>query len=154
LLLVLLVLVAIASAAGRARLVVIRSGSMAPALSIGAAALVERTTPRALAVGDVISFRAPHENGAVVTHRIVRIRRGRRSIEVTTRGDANSVTDPWRLEVGDAPVWRVTAVVPWLGRLVEWAHSAYLIGIVSLAIACAHVVGVRRDRRTSVSVVR
>ena len=73
---------------GRATFVV-ASGSMAPAIPVGAAVIVEPVDPAALREGDVVSLRSGPQR-AVFTHRITRVvdRADGRWIE--TRGDANA----------------------------------------------------------------
>ncbi|MEK6620392.1 MAG: signal peptidase I [Chloroflexota bacterium] len=82
------------------RLFVVTGASMDPAIPKGALVIVKATSPSALRVGDVVTF---ERRGEAVTHRIVEIedlrigdlRDGR---VFTTRGDANEVADPDRIE--------------------------------------------------------
>lgn len=68
-------------------LAVVQSGSMEPAIPTGSLIIVHQQD--SYEEGDVVMY--AHENGLSVTHRIIDMEDG----QIHTRGDANSVADPW-----------------------------------------------------------
>ena len=109
-----------------AEVLTIRSGSMAPALDVGSLVVVT-DDGRGPDAGDVIAYRLP--NGAIVTHRVVRIVEGEAGRFLETRGDANADPDP-SLVAADAVIGRVAVGVPALGFLL--ALLGMPIGVVTL----------------------
>jgi signal peptidase len=94
------------------RVVIIRGASMAPAIPLGAA-VFEQTIPAAdLRAGDVITLSLPQ--GAVVTHRVVRVATLDGATYVQTRGDANADPDT-ALQPATAVTGVVRLAVPLLG---------------------------------------
>ncbi len=93
----------------------VRSGSMAPAMPVGALAVFVPTRATDLARGDVIAFVPPRATDAeMVAHRIVDVERTADGRSFVTRGDANARPDRWRIPArGEG--WRQTVVVPYLG---------------------------------------
>jgi len=72
--------------------VIVKGPSMSPAIAVGAL-ILEQPVPEAdLRPGDVVTFALP--NGAVVTHRIVRLATVDGTLQVETKGDANASSDP------------------------------------------------------------
>lgn len=98
------------------------SGSMRPTVSPGDLAITKPVPIGSLRVGDVIVFNPPGEARSVL-HRIASLDGG----VITTKGDANSVPDPWRLTAQGGSVYRLVFVVPYLGWLAQ-LRSALLIG--------------------------
>ena len=105
----------------------IESGSMTPTLAIGSEVILAKTSAAQLKAGDVITFREPTRagDGAIVTHRILRIERkeGRRFF--VTKGDANGLPDAWRVPAtGEG--WRYVYKLPWLGYLIAALKLPFL----------------------------
>lgn len=95
------------------------SGSMRPTISPGDLAITQGVPTSSLRVGDVIVFTPPNETQAVL-HRIA----SRQGDVVTTKGDANSVADPWHASLTEATSYRLVFVVPYLGWLTELRSAA------------------------------
>jgi len=118
-------------------LVVLVTGSMAPTMPTGSAALVHTVTAADLAVGDVVTV--PRPNSATpVTHRIVQIdtvRGDSASRSLILQGDANDVVDSAPYVVDEAP--RVVAAAPHLGWVVLWAKTPTVMLALALLIAGA-----------------
>lgn len=92
---------------------IVRGGSMQPAIPIGSVVVLESVDSASIAVGDVITFRAP--SGTVVTHRVIGVNDvAERSY--TTRGDANYVQDPI-IVLGTSVIGRVALTVPTAGTV-------------------------------------
>ncbi len=89
------------------------SGSMRPGIQPGDVAVLRPISVQDLRVGDVIAYLPPNETTPVM-HRIV-------SLDVhgvVTKGDANSISDPWgRVKPRGATVEHLVAVVPKVGLL-------------------------------------
>jgi signal peptidase len=121
---------------------VLVGGSMEPTIHRGSL-VFDRVTPVAdLHVGDVITYVPPGLTHPL-SHRIVHIGHDQAGAPVfLTRGDANSVRDPWRFTLDDATQARVAFAVPYAGyplwllgsplsRLVLIGIPALLIGAVT-----------------------
>jgi len=105
------------------RLMVVLSGSMAPALLAGDAVLVTSGIT-SIREGDIITFQ---REGELVTHRVVEVQPD----QLVTQGDANNAPDPWL--VPTSAVEGVYALrLPLLGYLVWFARQP--IGWLSLVI--------------------
>jgi signal peptidase len=86
---------AVAANAGPAlghRLLVIRGGSMEPAIPLGALVDIVPAPVERLHSGDVVSIQAP--NGVVITHRVTRVVHLSDGWYVEVKGDANAEPDP------------------------------------------------------------
>jgi signal peptidase len=110
---------------GRTALVV-GGPSMAPAITVGSALIVEPVDPATLRVGDVVSIKSGPSR-AIFTHRIVRIVDRDGALWLETKGDANVVPDPAIVPASDA-LGRVVAAIPFVGYLV--ALSSHPSGVV------------------------
>ena len=97
------------------QLVVIRGGSMEPAVHLGAVVDVTRVKPGDLRPGDIVTLR--ESNDVVVTHRITRVVQLPDGLYIETKGDANSTVDPVLVPV-TAVTGRVGANVPGLGYVI------------------------------------
>ena len=75
----------------------ITTGSMVPTYDVDTMILVQETDPSQIREGDVISFYSsdPMLDGAVKTHRVVRIEKDGGQYVYTTKGDGNNVEDPY-----------------------------------------------------------
>jgi len=105
------------------RVETVLSGSMKPDFAPGDMVVVTPEPARDIRVGQVISYSIPVGDHHVETHRIVKIlERGEHPV-IRTKGDANNGVDPWVARLDDATAWRVSAVVPQAGRLIEWLRS-------------------------------
>jgi signal peptidase len=95
------------------------SGSMRPTVSPGDLAITQGVPMSSLRAGDVIVFTPPTETQSVL-HRIA----SREGNVITTKGDANSVADPWHATLTGATGYRLVLVVPYLGWLSELRSAA------------------------------
>ena len=97
------------------QLVVIRGGSMEPAIHLGSVIEVSNVKATDLRPGDIVTLR--ETNDVVVTHRITRVVQLPDGLYVETKGDANATVDPV-LVSASAVTGRVDASVPGLGYVV------------------------------------
>jgi len=98
----------------------ILSGSMEPAIGVGAVVVDEPIKPTEARPGQVITFPDPSQNSRLLTHRLERIsvRKGR--VYAVTRGDANDAIERWNVSA-DEEIGRVAFVAPKLGYVRQWA---------------------------------
>lgn len=91
------------------------SGSMRPGIQPGDVAVLRPVSVQQLRVGEVIAYLPPNETTPVM-HRIVSLD----AQGIVTKGDANSVADPWgRVKTRSATVEHLVAVVPNVGLLLQ-----------------------------------
>jgi len=131
--LVLTVVVAMAFArgaglTGRTALIV-NGPSMEPAISRGAAIIVEPVAAGSLAVGDVVSLRVGPEQ-AIFTHRIVRIVDRPDGVWIETQGDANATPDASIIPASSV-IGRVALAVPGLGYVIAALSTTAGFGLVA-----------------------
>jgi signal peptidase I len=112
----------------------IRSGSMRPGLPVGALVIATRVPAANLHVGDVIVFSRPDSPSDMVTHRIVGVEDSPTGKQFVTKGDANAVPDPWRVQAAGVG-WRESFSIPKLGYAVGYTRVALgSIGLFGAAI--------------------
>jgi signal peptidase I len=96
------------------QVLIVRSGSMEPAIHTGSTVVVQPVRPDALKVGDVITFERSEGAQTVVTHRIVEVLNPGPPPTFRTKGDANNIEDPFTVTFRDTG-WKVIAAVPLMG---------------------------------------
>jgi signal peptidase len=112
--------------------VVIRGGSMEPAIPLGALVDLAHVEPADLAAGDVVTIEGA--NGVRVTHRIAYIVQTPDGPYIETKGDANEHADA-ALVPASAVVGRVDFSLPFLGFLMFMLTTlAGFVSIVCLAL--------------------
>jgi signal peptidase len=111
---------------GLYRPVTVLSGSMRPTFSPGDMVVVVPEPVSAVRVGQVISYQVPVGIHQVETHRVVRILQGGPHPTVQTQGDANNYHDPWTAKLEGDTAWRMVAVIPHLGYVVNFLRSPTL----------------------------
>lgn len=82
------------------RALVVRSGSMSPAIESGDLVVSRLVRPTSARPGDVITFRDSSRHGELVTHRVVEIRGEGNRVSFVTRGDANTGEERWSIDSG------------------------------------------------------
>jgi signal peptidase I len=125
------------------RMLVIRSGSMTPALHTGDLVLSRSQPVGSLQPGDVATFHAPALGGQLVTHRVRSIAVSGNVITVSTRGDGNKVGENWSASADDhvgVAVGRMRYVGWWFALLQTGIGRAVLIVLASLWVAVVSVV--------------
>lgn len=105
------------------RVFIVHTGSMEPTISSRSAVIVREHTYR---VGQAISF---YEQGGVITHRLIRINADGTA---TTKGDANSTPDPWKLKPS-AIIGEVVASPPEVGYWLMYLRNPF--GLTSVFIS-------------------
>ena len=128
---------------------VVRSGSMTPAIRTGDVVVVRPISPTEASVGDVVTFKDPAGSDRLLVHRVRAISRVGDEVEVITRGDANSTQERWKV-AADGTIGSVAYRVPALGFAANWIGSpAGRIGLVilpALLLAAMFLVRIWRPR--------
>jgi signal peptidase len=128
---------------------VVAGASMAPAIQMGSAIVLEAVDPTDLVAGDVVSLRSGPQR-AVFTHRIVRVAEHAGEIWVETRGDANPAPDP-SLTPASAVIGRVAVAIPFAGYLIALlsvpAGVVFAISLGLLLLTLGWWLDDRPDRR-------
>jgi signal peptidase I len=117
---VLCVIAAVAAAAFGVTPLIVRSGSMEPALPVGSLALAETVLAHEVGTGDIVSI--VDDRDQRITHRVVAIRSSADgSTTIRTKGDANRVDDPAPTVV--TSVDRVFWTLPFAGYVAAWMST-------------------------------
>jgi signal peptidase len=109
---------------------VVTSGSMEPAIDVGAVILVERVDTATLGTGDVITFRRDR-TARPVTHRVISVQDQGNDRSFLTKGDANEEPDREPIPAS-AVVGKVALVVPLIGYVVTYAQTD--MGVILLVV--------------------
>jgi signal peptidase len=99
---------------------IVRSGSMEPAIGVGDLVVTETVEPTDVAVGEVVTFSDPTRSGDLVTHRVQKVELQGSRVAFVTRGDANGGVERWTID-RDGTMGRLLFGIPQLGYVVSWA---------------------------------
>jgi signal peptidase I len=128
---------------------VVRSGSMTPAIRTGDVVVVRPITPTEAEVGEIVTFQDPDGSGRLLVHRIRAISGHDGEVSVTTQGDANSTREHWKVPEGGT-IGTVVYRVPLLGFVVSWigtpAGHIGLIILPAVLLAASLLVRIWRSR--------
>jgi signal peptidase len=128
---------------------VVRSGSMTPAIRTGDIVVVRPIAPAEASVGDIVTFKDPAGSDRLLVHRVRAISQVGDEVEVITKGDANTTQERWKV-AADGTIGTVAYRVPALGFAVVWIGSpAGRIGLVilpALLLAAMLLVRIWRPR--------
>lgn len=101
----------------------VRTGSMSPAIPVGALVVATRASADDLNPGDVIVFRRPDRPGMMVVHRIDALEQRASGPVFITRGDANGAPDSWEVPAsGDG--WQARYAIARAGFVLGWLDAA------------------------------
>ena len=126
----LLLLVSIVPVPGNIKVKIVQSGSMEPAIKVGAVVIIKPSNE--YHIGDVIMFGEDTKTKVPTTHRIVadEVRSG--VFYYTTKGDANEDPDPQQVAQTEV-IGKVLFSIPYLGYVLDFAKKplgfALLIGV-------------------------
>ena len=111
----------------------VMTGSMEPEIRSDSLLVVKKIPPEDIVPGDVISFFSPDPmlEGAVNTHRVVRIEKENGGIQFITKGDANVIEDTYPVDAS-ALVGRAVFKSYGLGRVVSLLANPLVFGIIIL----------------------
>lgn len=124
---------------GNYEILVVRSGSMEPTISMGSVVVVSPS--ESYKIGDIITFtggfRDSEGNSVPVTHRVVEMRVESGAALYTTKGDANEDADG-REKRESQIAGKVLFDIPYVGYAVETARTPY--GFLALIIIPAAII--------------
>lgn len=111
----------------------VMTGSMEPEIREDSLLVVQKTPPEDIVPGDVISFFSPDPmlEGAVNTHRVVRIEKENGRTQFITKGDANVIEDTYPVDAS-ALVGKAVFKSYWLGKAVSLLANPLVFGIIIL----------------------
>lgn len=111
----------------------VMTGSMEPEIRSDSLLVVKKIPPEDIVPGDVISFFSsdPMLEGAVNTHRVVRIEKENGRIQFITKGDANVIEDTYPVDAS-ALVGKAVFKSYWLGKTVSLLANPLVFGIIIL----------------------
>lgn len=111
----------------------VMTGSMEPEIREDSLLVVKKTPPEDIVPGDVISFFSPDPmlEGAVNTHRVVRIEKENGRTQFITKGDANVIEDTYPVDAS-ALVGKAVFKSYWLGKTVSLLSNPLVFGIIIL----------------------
>jgi signal peptidase len=101
---------------------IVRSGSMSPAMPVGALAVAVPIAPEDVKVGDIITFKPPPDPtiknpDVTVSHRVVEVQ-NEEGLYFVTKGDANEEPDPFLLPAANV-LGKVIFNIPRLGYVMN-----------------------------------
>jgi signal peptidase len=116
----------------------VRTGSMDPAISVGALVIATQAPAGSLGVGDIIVFDRPDRPDVMLVHRIHGVENGAGGRVFVTKGDANDAPDPWRVPATGSG-WHHRVSLPGLGFAVGWLRIALSkqgwVGVLAVVVA-------------------
>ena len=125
---------------------VVTGGSMEPTIHKGSLVIDEPVSSAKLRLGDIITF---DHYDQTTTHRIVGLEGSANGAMFSTKGDANTVTDPEPLSF-PGRVGLVKLAIPGAGYAVAWMQYIWRLGATLVAaiifFACAAMVFLRKDK--------
>jgi signal peptidase len=101
---------------------IVSSGSMEPIVPTGSLVFTEYVHPSVLHKGEIITFIRPAKEHDLITHRIVGLTTTDDLTTIHTKGDHNSVQDPWVL-AGGGVVGKVMFWIPLMGYFMAFLSS-------------------------------
>jgi signal peptidase I len=105
------------------------TGSMVPVIPVGSMVVTEQVGVSRLHVGDILVFPKPTNTSEVIVHRIVQLTVvSNGSVQVQTKGDANTAQDPWVIQQGRTGVAdRAVYILPSMGTAVMLGRNSLLV---------------------------
>jgi signal peptidase len=116
------------------QMLIFQTGSMAPTMPTGTAAIAQPVTGEQIAVGDVVMVE--RQGMLPVTHRVMSVETDpavEGGVILVLKGDDNEVTDPSPYHVTEAV--RVVFPIPGLGTVIEVARTPVFLGLTTIAVA-------------------
>ncbi|HBE90465.1 MAG TPA: signal peptidase I [Candidatus Andersenbacteria bacterium] len=107
---------------------IVRSGSMAPAIGVGDLVVVRPHFDKEIkgrplyTVGDVIAYKSLDNSGMIVTHRIAEVRGTESNVNYVTKGDANNTPDEGLVAV-EQVIGRQIFLVPYIGKALAFGKT-------------------------------
>lgn len=115
----------------------ILTGSMEPAIPTGSVVVVKQVDPEEIQVNDVITFGSATGNN-LTTHRVIEIYNTSDEIQFQTKGDANDVQDPLRVEAKYL-IGKVIFHIQYLGIAIELVRNYFMYLIFLVILVCLFI---------------
>ena len=93
----------------------VRTGSMVPTLNVGDLIVVQGIPASEVRNSDIIVFHSPPDYSTLIVHRVIGIEIYQNQTYFSTKGDHNSVSDPWNPFPATNLVGKVIASYPGVG---------------------------------------
>lgn len=117
------------------------SGSMEPTLKTSSIIVVKKwTNHMKLVPGDIITFRMPYNEKILVTHRIKEVVQENGQDYYRTKGDANSIQDPWIINNDSIVSVYSGKTVPVIGYFYKMIYLSYWIYALLIVLSVSIVV--------------
>jgi signal peptidase I len=116
------------------QMLLFQTGSMAPTMPTGTAAIAQPIQGEQIAVGDVVMVERPGQ--LPVTHRVVSVEADPEvegGVVLVLKGDDNESNDPSPYHVTEAV--RVVFPIPGLGTVIEVARTPLFLGLTTMLVA-------------------
>ena len=127
---------------------IIDGGSMRPAVPAGALVVAKRVDPAVVEAGDIITFRHATTPANPVTHRVVKVlREADGTVNLLTKGDANSSADPEPIATA-LPVSRMVYSLPYAGYVLEFSRTNTGKGALIVAPALLLLLSIGRKSKS------
>ncbi|MDY6793949.1 MAG: signal peptidase I [Actinomycetota bacterium] len=110
---------------------VVQGNSMSPGINDDDAVFITDVTAKELSLGDIVVFGDPENHRQKIMHRIVDFQTHDGSIYAITRGDANSINDPYLVPL-EGITGRVWVTLPKAGLFLS--HIRTMPGFISCVI--------------------
>lgn len=101
---------------------VVQGSSMNPTIEEDDAVYVTQADPKNLSVGDIVIFDDPEDYHQSIVHRIVDFVEEDGTVYAVTKGDANTVVDPFLLPVNSVD-GKVGMILPKIGLFLSYLRS-------------------------------
>lgn len=121
------------------------TNSMSPSYGAGSVAITRQKPTLELAAGDVVIL--PLSEGQRYMHRVVDVQRLGSRTHVRTKGDHNSVADPWTLEVTSLTAPVTIGSIPYLGWTTKVLRQTTMRLLLAGVVVAFTIVGLRDARR-------
>lgn len=125
------------------------TGSMSPGIRAGDVIIDTPLALRDVRVGQVLTYSIPVDDHRVLSHRVIEVQHPTPgTLNIRTKGDANSAADPWTATLSGSTVWQVRAVVPKAGTVIRALRTPVvhnlLTGAVPVLVVCWLLLGIWR----------
>src|SRR3989344_8114299 len=144
----LLLLVSIVPVPGNIKVKIVQSGSMEPAIKVGAVVIIKPSSE--YHIGDVIMFGEDTKTKVPTTHRIVADEVRSSVFYYTTKGDANEDPDPQQVAQSEVK-GKVLFSITYLGYVLDFAKKplgfALLIGVPAAIVVFDEGANIWRETR-------
>lgn len=147
------------------RVLIVRSGSMTPAVNSGSVIIVRsNSTPKSdlplkpkYEKGDIIAFRSEKNENIIITHRINSYQIFNNTVFYKTKGDTNEEADNWQVDEKNI-IGKSFLIIPEVGRILTFAKSGYglltIIIIPALSVTLLEIKNIIKELKKSRNILQ